>query len=90
MGIGRRIADLWGFCGARKSPVTCLASRHGTQVIQPLVAGDTVRMTQGYQAARQPGGNSAKSVSGNGDLGGHSAKSRYRSPLRVGRACIAP
>ena len=25
MGIGRRVADLWGFCGARRKPLTCLA-----------------------------------------------------------------
>lgn len=40
VGIGRRVADLWGFCGACRSPPTCLAGpTRGTQALL-LLDGD--------------------------------------------------
>jgi hypothetical protein len=32
VGIRHRVAELWGSCGARESPLTCLAGRHGHPV----------------------------------------------------------
>jgi hypothetical protein len=31
VGIRRHVADLWGFCGPRKIPLTCLATWHGNR-----------------------------------------------------------
>ena len=60
VGIDRRVADLWGFCGARKSPLTCLAQPTRAPRYSSLwVLVITLRITHGYRAEYQPGGNSA-------------------------------
>src|SRR5271170_304213 len=59
VGIGRRVADLWGFCGTRKRLLTYPATGTCGQVLQPLGDGDRSRITQSYRAACRPVGNTA-------------------------------
>ena len=60
MGIGRRVAGLWGFCGAQQErPDLPGQPARAPRVLQPLgVLAVTLRVIQGYRAACQLGGSS--------------------------------
>jgi len=70
VGTGGRVADLRGFCGARKGPRGAWPADTGTRV--PVI---TLRMTQGYRAEL-----AGWSVHGRGRRA-----LRRRSPVRVGK-----
>jgi hypothetical protein len=52
VGIGRRVAALWGVCGARKRPLTYLTNRLRHPGTPTYGAGDHSPMTQSYRVSR--------------------------------------
>jgi hypothetical protein len=47
---------LWGFCGARKSPLSCLPTDTGSRVLQTLVLVITLWVTQRYRSTTKQEG----------------------------------